>query len=44
MEAYHRWLGQQLEEHAGYDSIVKGLLLARGDTTEVGPLIFIVQP
>ena len=40
MEAYHRWLGQQLEEHAGYDSIVKGLLLARGDTTEVGPANF----
>ncbi|MEC8474718.1 MAG: DUF1553 domain-containing protein [Planctomycetota bacterium] len=40
MEAYHRWLGQQLEEHAGYDSIVKALLLARGDTTEVGPANF----
>ena len=39
-EAYHGWLSEQIREGVGYDQIAKQLLLASGDTHEVGPANF----
>ena len=41
MERYHTWIGSQLRESVGYDQIVKSLLTARGDASEIGPANFL---
>ncbi len=39
-KAFHGWLRQQLEEDIGWDQIATDLLLAEGDTHNVGPANF----
>ena len=38
---YHAWIGDQLESDLGYDQIVKALLTARGDVSEIGAANFL---
>ena len=38
--AYHQWLAQQIRDGVGYDQIARSVLLATGDTREVGPANF----
>jgi len=38
--AYHRWLKSQIADAAPYDQLARDLLLASGDTWEVGPANF----
>ena len=35
--AYHSWLRRQLSERVGYDEIARKLVVANGDTTQLGP-------
>lgn len=37
---YHRWLKQQIADHVPYDELARQLLLAMGDSHEVGPANF----
>ena len=39
-QRYHQWLQQQVAENVGYDVIAKKLLLAKGDTHQVGQANF----
>lgn len=41
MQQYHQWIGEQLRSRVGYDQIVRSLLIARGNPTEVGPANFL---
>ena len=38
--AYHQWLAQQIRERVGYDQIARSVILATGDSHEVGPVNF----
>ena len=38
--AYHQWLAQQIREGIGYDQIARSVILATGDSHEVGPANF----
>ena len=38
--AYHQWLAQQIREGVGYDQVARSVILATGDTGEVGPANF----
>ena len=38
--AYHQWLAQQIREGVGYDQIARSVILATGDSHEVGPANF----
>ena len=38
--AYHQWLAQQVREGTGYDQIARSVILATGDSHEVGPANF----
>ena len=38
--AYHQWLAQQIRDGVGYDQIARSVILATGDTREVGPANF----
>ncbi len=38
--AYHQWLAQQIREGVGYDQIARSVILAIGDSHEVGPANF----
>lgn len=38
--AYHHWLAQQIREGIGYDQIARSIILATGDSHEVGPANF----
>ena len=38
--AYHQWLAQQIHEGIGYDQIARSVILATGDSHEVGPANF----
>ena len=38
--AYHQWLAQQIRERVGYDQIARSVILATGDSREVGPANF----
>ena len=40
MEKYHEWLMQQLRDQVGYDQLVRNLVLASGDSHEIGPANF----
>lgn len=37
---YHQWLAQQIREGIGYDQIARSVILATGDSHEVGPANF----
>ena len=37
---YHRWLSEQIREGIGYDQITRSVILATGDSHEVGPANF----
>ena len=37
---YHRWLEQQIEDGIGYDQIARSVILALGDSHEIGPANF----
>lgn len=39
-KAYHRWLADQVHNDVGYDEIARQLLLAIGNTRDVGPANF----
>ena len=38
--AYHQWLSEQVREGIGYDQIARSVILATGDSHEVGPANF----
>ena len=38
--AYHQWLAQQIRDGVGYDQIARSVILATGDSHEVGPANF----
>ena len=38
--AYHQWLAQQIREGVGYDQIARSVILATGNSHEVGPANF----
>ncbi len=38
--AYHQWLALQIREGVGYDQIARSVILATGDSHEVGPANF----
>ena len=38
--AYHQWLAQQIREGIGYDQIARSVILATGDSHEIGPANF----
>ena len=38
--AYHRWIQQQITVGVGYDELARNILLATGDTHEIGPANF----
>ena len=38
---YHAWISEQLESRVGYDRMVKSLLTARGDVSEIGAANFL---
>ena len=38
--AYHQWLAQQIREGIGYNQIARSVILATGDSHEVGPANF----
>ncbi len=38
--AYHQWLAQQIQAGVGYDQIARSVILATGDSHEVGPANF----
>ena len=37
---YHQWLSEQIREGVGYDQIARSVILATGDSHEVGPANF----
>ncbi len=37
---YHQWLSNQIREGVGYDKIVRAVILASGDSHEIGPANF----
>ncbi|MCG9126048.1 DUF1553 domain-containing protein [Candidatus Poribacteria bacterium] len=37
---YHKWLEQQIEDGIGYDQIARSVILATGDSHQVGPANF----
>ena len=37
---YHQWLSDQIRDGVGYDNIVRSVILATGDTHEIGPANF----
>ena len=37
---YHEWLSNQIREGVGYDKIVRAVILATGDSHEIGPANF----
>ena len=37
---YHQWLSDQIRDGVGYDKIVLSVILATGDTHEIGPANF----
>lgn len=37
---YHQWLSQQIRDGVGYDQIARAVILATGDSHEVGPANF----
>ena len=37
---YHQWLAQQIRDGIGYDQIARSVILATGDTHEIGPANF----
>ena len=41
LSKYHTWISEQLESHVGYDRLVKALLTARGDVSEIGAANFL---
>ena len=38
--AYHQWLAQQMRDGVGYDQIARTVILATGDSHEIGPANF----
>ena len=38
--AYHQWLAQQIRDSVGYDQIARSVILAIGDSHEIGPANF----
>lgn len=38
--AYHQWLAQQIQEGVGYNQIARSVILATGDSHQVGPANF----
>lgn len=38
--AYHQWLSEQIREGVGYDQMARSVILATGDSHEVGPANF----
>lgn len=38
--AYHQWLSEQVRDGVGYDQIARSVILATGDSHEVGPANF----
>ena len=38
--AYHQWLSEQVQDGVGYDQIARAVILATGDSHEVGPANF----
>lgn len=37
---YHRWLEQQIQDGVGYDQIARSIIMAEGDSHQVGPANF----
>ena len=37
---YHQWLAQQIRDRVGYDQIARSVILATGDSHEIGPANF----
>ena len=40
--AFHEWLSDQLRDRVGYDQLVRKVILASGDTNQVGPANFYI--